>query len=106
MVSLPFTMAPAELPEQMEFGRKLKCRSRNLAPCRNQPRKVQVWPVDGARSNATVFRTEIVQVKFEGIPAMRIETAGMRLIVPLEGALRIASFGRPWGRNLLFWDPE
>jgi hypothetical protein len=49
-------------------------------------------------------RARISKTTFEGGPAMEIATAHARLILPTGFGPRIGHFGRPTGRNLLFWD--
>src|SRR4051812_26203932 len=52
------------------------------------------------KSTLTVTRT-----KFEGLAAVELRTASLRLVAITAKGPRIAFFGRPGGKNLLLWKP-
>jgi hypothetical protein len=54
----------------------------------------------------TSSATRVTETTFEGVPAVEISTAKAKMVIPTAFGPRIASFGRPRGRNLLFWDPK
>jgi hypothetical protein len=43
---------------------------------------------------------------FEGHPAVTLETRALRLCIVTDAGPRVAFFGKPKGRNLLFWDKQ
>ena len=49
---------------------------------------------------------EFVKTQFEGLDAVGLTTAKFRMIIVTGAGPRIAHFGKPRGRNLLFWDSE
>ncbi len=48
---------------------------------------------------------EIARITFEGMKAIEIKTAKMRLVAVTECGPRIAFLGQPDGQNLLLWKP-
>ncbi len=50
--------------------------------------------------------SNVAEVEFDGIQAVEITTAGLRLVATRDFGPRIASLGKPDGDNILLWDPE
>jgi len=48
----------------------------------------------------------VTETRFKGLRAVDVRTGPVRMVVVVEVGPRIAFYGKPRGKNLLFWDAE